>query len=879
MKLLILLKKGQKKTLVVESIIILFLFISSLFLLSFFISNYYSKWSNLVLPQNEVDLEVLVEQNFSNYLDSHSSFTENFKDYNYHSMGFLPKTFLNLNSSDTNYTNYNLILLNSNLLTALNLTLDNNEAIILHQSNYEFELGDLSIEWGDTSYNESISLVDSVNETVFLDIMNFGDLIINRKILNLNILVSENSFFNFATTVGYSTLLSFASNETTSHYTFLKWNKNYTINYLPQKVQKLHGQWISYLKSEFFIFYSFFNENIYLTISLTFNDIFSEKIAAFRIEMNTTFLNTSLLVLVITGIFLFSTYLFLKNNQKELKKILNIFRDRGAGYSQLVKRIVSIQISVSMISLVISFFITFIVLFLNGTSKWIFSRILMSAGLCTLLVCVIIFQYSLTSAIRYKDISSTKTERKYSKSRKISILIQATTMVLVVVAITLFWTLNKITLQIQYLSIGWIWTISIGFFIFFTLLVFSPKLILVAMRKVLNRILSILTSLHLFISRLFISLYRTKKQLWSLYFYLIFFTSLLSSSFITLQQHKNQFYLSQKLLDVSILVDPVSIPDIIHEYGGSEYIVSYMNSVFSGQIFEYYIYIANPSKFYEKTIFTNDYFQELSNYEVFEQLNSSMDKVIVSSQIMQINHFSISDNVSIPKFLLNGSIFYNQKNLIDYTTYLPFYSNLIGDSWYIMKFDDDNTTRFQSAIFSFRESTVNVSDFYSYLEEKEIVNQVLHDTDNSNLDTYTNEALLQSLKISSVFLNVVIPIILTLILIDIRQEAKKQLDSLRMRGMKTPSYTSSLSLWFMSHTLLTSFFAVVLVVLGLQIILSIYNVSNNFPINLKVSWLSFISPIFLILLGLLQSVESFLQVKSLGKLKNKNQNNKSEKNE
>ncbi len=880
MKLLLLLKKGQKKTLIVECVIILFLFISSLFLLSLFVSDYYDRWSNLVLPQNEVDLEVLVEQNFSNYLESYSSFTGSFKEYNYHSMDLLPRTLLNLNSSDTNYTNYNLILLNSNLLTALNLSLDNDEVIIFHQSNYDFELGSLSIEWSVPSYNESIFLVDSVNETIFLDIMNFGDLVINRKILNLNILMSENSFFNFASTVGYSTLLSFAANDSTYHYTFLKWDKNYTINFLPQKVQKLHKLWASNIRFEFLNFYGFYNENRDLTIVLTFNDIFSERIAAFRTEMNTTFLSTSLLVLVTTGIFLFSTYLFLKNNQRELKKILNIFKDRGAGYSQLVKRVVSIQISVSIISLAISFLITFIVLFLNGTSKWIFSRILMSAELCTIFVCVIIFQYSLTSAIRYKDISSSKTERNYSKSKKISILIQATAMVLVVVSITLFWTLNKVTLQSQYLSTGWIWTISLSFFAFFIMLVFSPKLIVLVMRKTLAKILSVLTSLHLFISKLFLSIYRTKKQLWSLYFFLIFFTSFLSSSFITLRQHSEQYYSSQKLMDVSILVNSDIIPEIIQEYGGTEYLLSYMNSVFSGQIFESYIYITNPLRFYDQMIFTTSYFQELSNYEVFQQLNSSTDKVIVSSQIIQHHQFSISDNITVPKFLSNGSIFYDQKILIDFTTYLPFYTNLVGDSWYIMKYDDsDNNTQFQSAIFSFSKNTENISEFYNYLEEKEIVNLVLHDADNSNLKTYTYEQLLQSLKITIIFVNLMIPVILTLILVDIKREARKQLDFLKMRGMKKPLSTSSVSFWFTSHTLLTSAFAIILAVFGLQIILSIYNISNNFPIILKISWLSFITPIFLILLGLLQPVESFLQIRKSGRLKYKNQNNESERNE
>ena len=880
MKLLILLKKGQKKTLIVESIVILFLLISSLFLLSLFVSDYYNRWSNLVLPQNEVDLEVLVEQKFSNYLGSYSSFTGSFKDYNYHSMDLLPKTLLNLNSSDTNYTNYNLILLNSNLLTALNLSLDIDEVIIFHQSDYDFELGSLSIEWSVPSYNESISLVDSANETIFLDIMNFEDLVINRNILNLNILMSENSFFNFASTVGYSTLLSFAANDSTYHYTYLKWDKNHTINYLPQKVEKLHKQWTSNLRFEFFDFYGFYNENRDLTIVLTFNDIFSEKISAFRREMNTTFLNTSLLVLVITGIFLFSTYLFLKNNQRELKKILNIFKDRGAGYSQLIKRVISIQISVSLISLASSFIIIFIVLFLNGSSKWVFSRILMSAELCTIFVCVIIFQYSLTSAIRYKEISSTKTERKYSKSKKISIVIQATTMVLVVVSITLFWTLNKLALQLQYLSTGRIWTISLSFFAFCTFLVFSPKLIVLVMRKILSKILSILTSLHLFISRLFISLYRTTKQLWSLYFFLIFFTSFLSSSFITLKQHSDQYHLSQKLLDVSILVNPDSIPEIIQEYGDTEYLVSYVNSVFSGEIFENYIYITNPLRFYDQMIFTTNYFQELSNYEVFQQLNSSTDKVITSGHIMQHHHLSISDNISVPKFLSNGSIIYDQKTLIDYTTYLPFYTNLVGDFWYIMKYDNnDNITQSQSAIFSFSEKTDNISEFYNYLEEEEIVNSILHDTDNSILETYTNEQLLQSLKITSIFINLIIPVILTLIFVDIKREAKNQLDFLRVRGMKKTLYNSSLSLWFTSHTLLTSTFAVILAIFGLQIILFIYNISSNFPIILKISWLPFITPIYLILLGLIQPAESFLNNKKLRRLKYKVQINKSEKDE
>ncbi|NPD89332.1 MAG: hypothetical protein HGN29_11450 [Asgard group archaeon] len=871
MKLLSLLKKGQKKTLLYEGIIILFLFVSSSFSLSLFTSDYYSKWSTLVQTQNKADFEVLVEQSFSNYLSSYTSFSGRFKDYNYRSMDLVPKTFINLNYSGFYFTNYNLILLNSDLLTALNLTLDNDEAVLFHQSDYEIELGSLFIEWNFPSYNESISLLDSVNETVFLDVfMNFEDLIISNNLHNLNILMSEDSFFNFAITVGYDSLLSLASNETTYHFTYFQWDKTSTVNYLPKKVVELHNHWTSSIRFDFFDFYSFFEENRDLTIILTFNGK----------ETNASLLNISLLVIIITGVFLFSTYLFLKNNLRELRKILKVFTERGAGYSQLVKRIVLLQTSVLMISLAISSILTFIVLFINGSSKWVFSKILMSVDLCIIFVCVIIFQYSLTSAIRFRDISNKQAEKKYSKSKKISILIQTTTMVLVVVSITLFWTLNKVTFQLQYLSTGWIWTISLSFFVFCTLLVFSPKLVVLVMRKTLSRILSVLTSLHLFISKLFLSIYRTKKQLWFLYFFLIFFTSFLSSSFITLRQHSDQYYSSQKLLDVSIVVNSDSIPEIIQEYGNTEYIVSYMDSVFSGQIFESFIYITNPLKFYDHMIFTKNYFQELSNYEVFQQLNSSIDNVITSSQIMQQHHFSISDDISVPKFSSNGSIFYEKKTLIDYTTYLPFYSNLLGDSWYIMKYaENDNITKFQSAIFSFRENIENIHEFYSYLEEEKMVDLVLHGKNNSNLEIYTNEQLLQNLKITLVFVNLVIPVILTLILVDIKREAKKQLDFLKIRGMKTPLSTSSLLLWFTSHTLLASAFAVILAVFGLQIILSIYNISNNFPIIIEISWLSFITPIFLILLGLLQPVESFLHFKNLGRLKYKKQKNESEKDE
>jgi hypothetical protein len=867
-KLTYLLSKGQRKLLVIEFIIIFSLFIGTSFLFCTYLSEYHKEYSNLVTANNDPDYEVQADQRFSSYLLSHSSFVGQFGGYKYQSIVNIPKSLVNVQVKNNSFDKYNLILINSEINEAVNADLHDNEIMILLRNSDEIQVSDISINWNFYVENESLSVINIVNETFFKPAFSsMNNLLVNHALQNFNIIIYETFFFKIAQKVSYNTLLNIAALNTTSLFSFFRWNKTEYLNSLPKRVQEAHDIWTNTIRNGFLQFYGFFDEISGPYAQIDFNDIFADKVSKLTQKMNAVFISTSIIALIISSIFLFTTYNFLKQSQTDLRRVLKSFSEKGASYSTLSRRIIFLHILVSLFCLIFSLCVSFSFLFINKINRWSYSNLLIIIVHLIVIFLISFFQFRLNSAVQLKETLREKRKRtSYSKSEIISVIIQSSAILVIVLTITVFWTINKTTLGSGGLTTGAIWLISLGILSFTTLLLFTPRILPLAVKRVVNKLLSLFTDLYSFITRLFTSIYRSKKQAWLLSFYLLFFTSFLTLSYSTLQNHQEQLYLSAKLGDATVIIDSDSVSDVIKIGGKENCVVSYFDTVSTVKGVFYMLYLNNPLKFYENAFFATECFQEMENYEVFNLLNSSSDYFITSSLIANAFYYSIGDNVSIPRTSHDFSINYENKILLDIAKYLPFYFPTGEINWYVMKQDilKTNDTHYQFAYISIKKDNNNIEDLIFFLDEQKIwysINE--YDEDVFSIEN-TNESFAEGLKLPVIFINITIPAILALILLDIQKISKEQFSYLNLRGLKKSVSAFAISNWFSIHILLTIILTMLISILGLQIILFIKNSSYGLPVTLNISCVFFITPLILIILTLVVPYSSSLLPRIIG---------------
>ncbi|MBA7552912.1 hypothetical protein ES705_45490 [subsurface metagenome] len=378
-----------------------------------------------------------------------------------------------------------------------------------------------------------------------------NNLLVNHALQNFNIIIYETFFFKIAQKVSYNTLLNIAALNTTSLFSFFRWNKTEYLNSLPKRVQEAHDIWTNTIRNGFLQFYGFFDEISGPYAQIDFNDIFADKVSKLTQKMNAVFISTSIIALIISSIFLFTTYNFLKQSQTDLRRVLKSFSEKGASYSTLSRRIIFLHILVSLFCLIFSLCVSFSFLFINKINRWSYSNLLIIIVHLIVIFLISFFQFRLNSAVQLKETLREKRKRtSYSKSEIISVIIQSSAILVIVLTITVFWTINKTTLGSGGLTTGAIWLISLGILSFTTLLLFTPRILPLAVKRVVNKLLSLFTDLYSFITRLFTSIYRSKKQAWLLSFYLLFFTSFLTLSYSTLQNHLRHIHLSSTIFFV-----------------------------------------------------------------------------------------------------------------------------------------------------------------------------------------------------------------------------------------------------------------------------------------------------------------------------------------
>ncbi|MHA1201610.1 MAG: hypothetical protein ACTSQ4_03715 [Candidatus Heimdallarchaeaceae archaeon] len=840
MKLMKIIVKGQKKAIIIEYIVILLLLIIASFSFSFYLSEYHEEWSNLLLSNEDPDFEVQIEQNFSYYLSNRSLYSNHFNNYNYQNIVILPNILANIEIKNESIQVFNLVLINSQINDISNYSLNDNEVIVQGDNLANVKTYDVSVDWNFPAVNGNLTTLFIANETYFEPVFSPTTyLFAKQELFGINVIITESFFFKVVRDTGSSVLENIAANEITIVNSFFRMNKTVYFNLLPNKLKEDYAEWTKELRGNYFQFYDIFPITSEIQISISFNDVFNASMMKMFQEMNSLLVSSFFIVILISSVFLYSAFAYFKQNQKEFGKIMQILNSRGGNYSSISKRLIFLHIWNTTISILVSLLANFVFIAIIKINDWSYSRLLIIIVHIVAFIPIIAIQISLISEIDLGSIF--KEEKKMlssSKSEILGIIIQIVSVILGLLAIIVFWIINRTSLQSENLSSCSIWYISVSFCLFILLLFIIPRFLMHPIERLFRRLLAFFTPIHLYLTKALVSAFKSKKKLLTLSFFLLFFSSLLTAGYTTLRNHQSQFYESMELADISLITEASTITEIITICGRDNCIVSYLDSTFTDKGYINVIYIENPIKFYENAYFPDELFNKFSNREVFNLLNLSSNNVITSSSLANSVGYKIGENISIPRTNTNLNIEFNIKELIDFAVFLPYFFPQEFFEWFLLKYDknESNLTKFQYSIVSIKDQNNNINSLISYLDEHNLWYSIISDDSYE----YPHETLVAALRIPVLLMNIAIPFMLIIIFIDLQRACNNNLRFLKLRGMKNSLSRLTFTSWLFIFIFSISFTSLIIAIFGLNTIVYITNTKYGLPVQLSLTGLNYL---------------------------------------
>jgi len=858
MKLMKIIVKGQKKAIIIEYIVILLLLIIASFSFSFYLTEYHDEWSNLLLSSEDPDFEVQIEQNFSYYLSNNALYSNHFNKYSYQNIVFLPNILANIKIKNESIQVFNLVLINSQINDISNYSLNDNEVIVQGDNLADVKTYDVSVEWNFPTVEGNLTTLFIANETYFEPVFSPNTYLLAKQgLFGINVIITEVFFFKVARDTGFTVLENLAANEITIVNSFFRMNKTEYFNFLPKKLKEDYAEWTKELRGNYFQFYDIFPLNSEIQIAISFNDVFNASMIKMFQKMNSLLVSSFFIVIVVSSVFLYSAFAYLKQNQKEFGKIMRILNSRGGSYYSISKRLIFLHIWNTTICILVSLIANFVFLTIIKINDWSYSKLLIIIVHIVAFIPIIVIEINSISEIGLRTIfKEEKKKLSYSKSEILGIIIQIVSVMLGLLAITVFWNINRTSLQSENLSSSSIWYISISFCLFILLLFIIPLFLMHPIEKLFRRLLAFFTPIHLYLTKALVFAFKSKKKLLTLSFFLLFFSSLLTASYTTLRNHQSQFYESMELADITLITDTSTIPEIITVCGRDNCIVSYLDSTFTDKGYINVIYIEDPIKFYENAYFPDELFSKLGNRAVFNLLNLSSNNVITSSSLANSEGYKIGENISIPRTNTNLNVEFSIKELIDFAIFLPYFFPQEFSEWFLLKYDgnESNSTKFQYSIVGIKEQNNNIDGLISYLNEHNLWYFISSD----DFYEYPNGALVTALQLPILLINIAIPFTLIIIFIDLQRACNNNLRFLKLRGMKNSLSYLTFTSWLFIFIFSISFTSFIIAIFGLNTIVYIANTNYGLPVQISLTGLNYliqvIALIFSIIMPLIASL-------------------------
>ncbi|UJG43564.1 MAG: hypothetical protein K9W46_14495 [Candidatus Heimdallarchaeum endolithica] len=473
--------KSQRKIIVVEFIIILsLLFVSSLSFYTF-LSSSHTKWSDLIFSSNESDLEVQATQFFETYIDLYNSYYDRFSSYEPVTITIVQSKIIQIEIDNSPVTDYNLLIVNQNLERKFN-NINLSTPVLILKDGININLSVVNISWNNELELKNVSLYVAPEKTENVSVFTSffpttKEYLFYQNLKKVNLLLTESFFFQTIKKANILSLLRVIANETSSFFSYFKFDKSEYLNYLPAKVKKAYLNYTGEIIKSFLILYNYISNNPASEIlaKLKFNDIFLRKYNAFLdFFYQHLFLSISI-VFLLSVVFGAITYIYIKQSEGEIRNTILFFNSRGSKSSSQESRMIFIQFMITFISFTIS--LTTSILLMKSLFQWDISKLVILLDNGVLSFILVILQTRLNSSTFQNIQINNKTySEAISKSKISEIVIQIFSFIFMILGITLFWINNREFLKAGNLSAVQILLISMSLIIFLGTIIFNFQL-------------------------------------------------------------------------------------------------------------------------------------------------------------------------------------------------------------------------------------------------------------------------------------------------------------------------------------------------------------------------------------------------------------------
>ncbi len=876
LKLLKIIFKAKGKKTVLEFAFIFSIFIVSFFSFTYFIEEYNTEWNELIRNSNNPDFEVYLDLNNSQFLSEYNTFNQHLNDWNHKLISSLPRNLINLTIDNITIDSVSFFVVNNKLNLENLYTIADETSILIVKNSTLPNVDNIQIDWSLNTTVDFFNVSQIVDNSYFTEL--FGS-IENYYVLQetsiYNIIIKDTDFFSFVYDIGISAIMSVFNQERIKLFSLYTMNKTSYLNLLPTKLRNEYNDWVSNIETEFFTFFAYYSAQNEYYIDFDFNDIFRRILEETILKIRLVFFNSLIFSVLVSIFFLYFLYIVISQEKKDQKTTMSILSSRGVKFGEISKHTFLSQLIITGISLGAALSISWIFLFIQQIHSYSVFQLIFYLSHFSIFFCIILITQKTNVELADEKVQMVEDERrKLSKSELFNIGIQVGMIILILMVFAAFWTINSILLESMQISADTIWFIVFGLILITGLLIIVPRIQITILNWITKKITKQFTPAFKTIARTLTSVSKKKRRILTVSFYMLFFLSLLMTSFVSMQNQKDDMNESLRVYDYSLITDPETSSEILNICGYNNCLVSFVDQVFTFEGIFDVIYLNNPLEFFQNSYFKNIKFEKHSNEEVFKQLNSSSSYVITSSILAREKQYFISENITIPRTQFDMSIVYDINTLYDYAYYLPFYS-LNNPGWFLKKYEESlhNLTKFQYAITSIKRQNNNIEEIINYLELKGIWYIVKHDETEVELSNSSRDIVLSQLNNSTVIVNTIVPIFLVGLLGSFIFETNKNFKYLKLRGLKNKEIRISQAIWLSIFLPFIYTASIICSFLILGVVFYTHNSIYGFPIKLAFSWMpiiAFIAPLILliILIFTLESIK-FCRIKDIKKSNNK----------
>ncbi len=854
MKLLKIIFKAKGKKTILEFILISLIFIASFFSFTYFMEEYNTKWNKLIGNSTNPDLEIYLNLNSSIFLSEYNTFNQHFNNLNHRLITKLPRNLINLTINNITIDSVSFFIVNNKLNVENPYIIADETSLLVTKNSTLPNRENIQIDWNSNTSLDFFNVSQVVGKDYFSEIFGSAENYYALQETSIyNIIIKDTDFLSFVYDIGISKITSLINQERIKLFSLYTMNKTSYLNLLPIKLRNGYNNWVSDIEIDFFTYLSLhLAQNEYFN-DFSFNDIFKEILEITIQQIRFVFFNSLIFSVLISIFFLYLLYIIVYQAKNDQKIIISILSSRGVKFDKIRKYTFLFQSIIAGGSLIASLCISWIFLYVQQIYSYsILQLVFFISHFCTFL-CIILIIQKTNTILKDEKVQMFEDERKkISKSELFNIGIQVSMIVLILIVFAAFWTINSILLESLQLSANIIWYLVLGLILSIGLLVIIPRVQISILNWITKKLTKVFTPVFKTIAKTLTSISKKRRRILTICFYMMFFLSLVITSFVSMQNQKNDFDKSLRLYDYSLITDPETSSEIINICGYNNCLVSFIDQVFTVEGTINVIYLSNPLEFFQNSYFKNVKFEKHSNEEVFKKLNLSSSYVISSSIYTKEKQYFISENITIPRTQFDKSIVYDINTLYDYAYYLPFFS-LNNPRWFLKKYEESqfNLTDFQYAITSIKRQNNNIEEAINYLELKGSWYSIKHDETDVELSNTSKAIILLQLHNSTIIVSIILPIFLVGLLSSFIFDSTKYFEYLKLRGLRNKEIHWSQAIWISMFLLFIFTASITCAIIILGLIFYTHNSIYGFPIRLDFSWISIITFIALLLLLLI----------------------------